>query len=485
MDPASRPKSGTLAASSPAKRARVGGALSESSPSSAPSAAAAAPSAGPVADDPLGEALVDALPIVARAGFAAELSRCRFLCGETFRLREVGATAQALDAAIERQCGARAARAAPRSRGTHLPVGSRRFESVDGATQLVCAAALGDDVRVRALVALGAPLDCVDAGGRSALWWSARNGHRRILEALVELAPSARGGSGAAPDPPAQLRGSGGGAGAGASAKGPRHCTALSLWSQRGDEAAVRVLLRAGARPDAQDAEGKSSLMFAPFAAAAAGGIARALLAAGADPALRSRKGRTALHYAANRGAEAVVRELLAAPAAAGVDAVDEDGRCALSHAAEADAAGVARLLLDAGASPGLADASGHTPLMVWAAAGNAEVVRMLAARGASLDARNGEDGRCALHLAAMRGNAGAARALIEAGAALDALDVERITPLMWASYTGSAAVTQMLLDAGAATGQRSVGGRSALRLAQDEGRAAVVALLRARGVTE
>jgi ankyrin repeat protein len=45
-----------------------------------------------------------------------------------------------------------------------------------------------------------------------------------------------------------------------------------------------------------------------------------------------------------------------------------------------------ARLLLDAGADPNLAN-SGFTPLMIAAATGQPEVLRLLLARGAALDA--------------------------------------------------------------------------------------------------
>ena len=60
----------------------------------------------------LGEQLIDVVAVVARAGFAAELLRCRFLCGETFRVREVGATAEAMQTAHDAQCGTLAARRA-------------------------------------------------------------------------------------------------------------------------------------------------------------------------------------------------------------------------------------------------------------------------------------------------------------------------------------------------------------------------------------
>jgi ankyrin repeat protein len=68
------------------------------------------PFRGSCADDPLGEELIDILPILALAGFAPEISSCRFLCNETFEIRERGAVAEVLKNALD-ACGAPALRA--------------------------------------------------------------------------------------------------------------------------------------------------------------------------------------------------------------------------------------------------------------------------------------------------------------------------------------------------------------------------------------
>ena len=154
-------------------------------------AAFAGQGGGPCAYTALGEQLLDALAAVARAGFAAELSRCRYLCGETFRVREVGAIAEALRTALEAQCGATAARAMWRKNAL-LPTGAGYYEEIRGTTQLIRAAARGEDARVRALVALGAPRA---SAGRtvsflnywSAAAWARANGFQRALEALLVI----------------------------------------------------------------------------------------------------------------------------------------------------------------------------------------------------------------------------------------------------------------------------------------------------------
>ena len=67
---------------------------------------------GPCAYTREGEALVDALPLVALAGFAPEVAHCRLLCNETLEIRDEGAIAWVLCAAAEAQCCTLAARRA-------------------------------------------------------------------------------------------------------------------------------------------------------------------------------------------------------------------------------------------------------------------------------------------------------------------------------------------------------------------------------------
>ena len=156
------------------------------------------PFRGPCADDPLGEALIDALADVALAGFAAELSACRFLCNETFQVRDPGAVADVLRRAVEQQCGASAVRAARREAAelAELPAHTLdRARRVEGTTQLVRAAARGDEPRVRVLVALGAlrapPRRSADGFYRAEVWnplnWAIFNGHEGVARTLLDI----------------------------------------------------------------------------------------------------------------------------------------------------------------------------------------------------------------------------------------------------------------------------------------------------------
>ena len=78
----------------------------------------------------------------------------------------------------------------------------------------------------------------------------------------------------------------------------PAFFPTLSLQAaMKGEVAAVRALLGAGAAPSAPNSEGRTPLMWA--AGSGHLGAAEALLAAGASPAEKDAKGDSALHYAA------------------------------------------------------------------------------------------------------------------------------------------------------------------------------------------
>ena len=306
---------------------------------------------GPCADSALGEALLNALPLVALAGFAAELSSCRFLCGETFRVRERGAGAEVLATSLERQSGARAARAARRETAALIVAGDADGESrgavavVGRTTQLIRAAAGGDAARVRALVALGAPRDLVDGDGRSALHWAALNGHEEVVDALLAGPGVGGGGSGAG--------GGAGGTGRGGGAadddlvdlRGADGSTALMLAARGGHERAARRLLAGGASADLLSRDGCSALAWACLFGRA--GAAALLLAHGANADLPSGRGETPLMLACARGDAGTAAALLDAGANAG--ARNRDGLTALRLAVAGRQAAVADLLRDRG----------------------------------------------------------------------------------------------------------------------------------------
>jgi len=95
---------------------------------------------GPAADSALGEALLDVIGVVSAVGFAADVSQCAQLCGETFRAGDRGATNDMLVQSLRLQCGAREARAAGREEfAVPMPWGALRiFRGHDGADPCCC-----------------------------------------------------------------------------------------------------------------------------------------------------------------------------------------------------------------------------------------------------------------------------------------------------------------------------------------------------------
>ena len=233
----------------------------------------------------------------------------------------------------------------------------------------------------------------------------------------------------------------------------------------------AKTLIVAGANVAATNRYGVSSLYLASLATDPA--TARELLAAGADANTALPGGETVLMTAAKAGDLAIVRALLAGgtgsvtpgPAA---DAVDPRA-AASGYGAIAVAPSRRWNRADPNAKEGW---YGQTALMWAAAAGHADVVRLLLAAGANVDEHSqlidapestyerleGDfvyprilKGRLtALHIAARAGELEVVQALIENGADLDAVDAEGANALTLATNNGHLDVAAALREAGA-----------------------------------
>ena len=107
---------------------------------------------------------------------------------------------------------------------------------------------------------------------------------------------------------------------------------------------------------------------------------AKVLLAAGAAPDARDNEDYTALHWAAMRGNKALIEVLVAAGAA--VDAADRTFKATPLHlAVRAGHLSAAAALIEAGADPRLKDTYGRTPLYYAESSGNAEMAKLLRRR--------------------------------------------------------------------------------------------------------
>ncbi len=174
---------------------------------------------------------------------------------------------------------------------------------------------------------------------------------------------------------------------------------------QRGDEKAVRTLLKAGVNPDSMDRAGNAARVRAWFTHQTRGH----------SPIIEH--GRTALGWSALYGKERIARLLV--DHGANLTAFDRSGRSPIHWGAISGSSKVVELLLDSGVAielPSLTQPGGGTPLILAAANGRTETVKLLLSRGAKVNAR-AADGRTALIWAARHGNPDIVRHLMAAGA--------------------------------------------------------------------
>ncbi|KAG8000913.1 Ankyrin repeat domain-containing protein 50 [Nibea albiflora] len=349
--------------------------------------------------------------------------------------------------------------------------------STDGQTLLASVALEGSANVAELLLKRGSdPLES-DHQGQTPLTLASRQGHVKVLTALLEWAKNQE------PETAVQMM---------------EHVdnegwTALRSAAWGGHSEAVRLLLDAGADVDGCDGEGRTALR-----AAAWGGhdeIVLTLLDYGAQVDKADSKGRTPLIAAAYMGHQEAVEILL--DHSAKVDIADGDGRTALSVAALCvpTAAGVkgygevASLLLERGADPGHRDHDGMTPLLLAAYEGHDDVVELLLEAGADVDETAGPDGNVSaaaavtpLLAAAAMGHMRTVSRLLFWGAAVDAIDCEGRTALCLAAARGSIEVVRALLDRGLDENHKDDLGWTPLHAAACEGHRAVCAALTERG---
>ncbi len=216
--------------------------------------------------------------------------------------------------------------------------------------------------------------------------------------------------------------------------------------------------------------------------------IARLLLRAGADPNAQTRLGVTALYLAAQNGDADMVKALLAA----GADANQVDrptGESILMAAIRAKSTAAVQALLSSGANSNAVEPQLRaTPLMLAAETGQADMIRSLLERGADIHARTRtgatpepklpciDKAGCGSHgvgiirgglpdqgyrapipgdmtplmYAAREGHLDAAKALLDAGADVNAVDKNAIGPLFMAIGNNHMDMAHLLIDHGA-----------------------------------
>jgi len=269
----------------------------------------------------------------------------------------------------------------------------------DGMTALDWAVRANDLPTVQMLIRAGANVNAASRYGMTPIHFAAQNGDPRMVAALLK-------------------------AGANANSALPEGETALMTAARTGNVDSIRLLAETGAKVDAKEQwQGQTALMWA--AAQNNAGAVKALIALGADKNERSkllsfpefkwetsgmvvtvlpRGGWTPLMYAARDGAADAVAAL--ADAKADLDASDPDGTTALMYAITNAHFDTAAVLIEKGANPNVADSTGTTALYsavdmhtmgpmlsrpspkLVDKLDSADIVRMLIAKGANVNAR-------------------------------------------------------------------------------------------------
>ena len=222
--------------------------------------------------------------------------------------------------------------------------------------------------------------------------------------------------------------------------------TALCYVSKLGDDAMARILLNAGASPNAVDDEDG----WAPIHHAASRGnfeTLNLLVAEGADINLFTRNHRrSVLHLAAQSESENTVKILL--DAGANIEATDEYGITALHLAARSDSKETVLILLDRGAKVDATDYSDFTALHAATESARVDIMKTLVARGATVD-HGDQFMNTPLCLASKMGIAEATEVLLKSGADPLWTDYEGNTPLHIAAYNGENDVIKTLVEVG------------------------------------
>src|SRR4051812_22046854 len=252
---------------------------------------------------------------------------------------------------------------------------------------------------------------------------------------------------------------------------------------EAGDRAAALRMLAKGADPNAGSADGATAVMYA--AANDDLELVRALIKAGANVKLKNQFGTSALTEAAIIGSAPIIEALL--KAGADPNFRTTDGETPLMAAARSGKVDAAKVLLAAGANINAKETWGGQSAIMWAAAqGQADMVKFLASKDASLNDHGkvnqwerkiiqeprpkdmNKGGFSALHYAAREGCIACVQNLLAAGADPDAEDPDRETPLLLALQNMHFDAAAVLVKGGADLDKWDLYGRSPVYMAAD-----------------
>jgi ankyrin repeat protein len=253
--------------------------------------------------------------------------------------------------------------------------------------------------------------------------------------------------------------------------------------SEAGNHDAALAALKTGADVNARGPDGTTALIWAAYNDDAE--LVAKLVDAGADANAKNEFGASALSEAAIAGYADVVAALLEGGADANI--TNPEGETPLMAVARTGNVEAATLLLDAGADVNAIELWGQQSALMWAAAQKQpEMIKLLIARGADVDARGAvrnwerkvikeprpkdmnQGGFTPLLYAAREGCIECAKELAAGGADLDLADPHRVTPLVMALLNLHFDFAAYLIEAGADVNKWDLYGRSPLYMTAD-----------------
>lgn len=230
------------------------------------------------------------------------------------------------------------------------------------------------------------------------------------------------------------------------------------------------------------------------------------LLKAGADPLPTDDEGRNAMHRAVELHSKKMVEQLLANKKL--IDSKNKLGKTPLILSAVIEISEIFETLLKAGADPLLADNEGWNAMHYAAGHNKTEIIRLLSSYKQLIHSQN--KGITPLKQAARFGHQKACEILLEIGAdplekdicgynamhyaaeigrtevvqlfstnknLIDSIDIDGMTPLMWAAFKGTAATCEALLKAGADVQLKDKSEQNTLHYAVKGGKIEIVQL--------